>query len=1046
MKVTVGVLLFLFVVHLSEANAPRPPASLGAVVLQSGSAATNKPVTVGDRKAVLKELEQSVRLALSNGQTLEAARSLNRVGRLHLLLNAPESALASHLQALELLLQSPDPQVEIDNLNGSAAAYLNIEKQDTLAQAALDKALSLSKQISYPAGEAQTLLTLSDLQNRTNHETALLSAQQALALWKRAGDKEGMARTYGQIGTYLLALELGSEAVKNFTHAMDLWRELNDVAQQASIVISLGFAECRKAEWQSCITYLSEAYSLLDEEAEPLQMGRIASGLGTSYLENGSPEQGVVQFQKALDYYRRANEHIGVSYAAVGLARSYFFSGDLTQATKYLNEALAPVKKDSVAEALALEYLGKVQIEQGEYTNALIHLESALKMYTSAGNAKEAARVRGLLGQAFYRQGMLPRAKLHYDEALKTFIRLSDRVNQAAIYYALGRLEMKQKKYDAASDYLKRSIDVTEDMRRVATSDDLMIAFSASVQERYEAYIECLMKQDEKQPGRGFAVKAFETSELARARTLSELLLSVQAPGIDPQLAAQQRSLLQALRLKENEQIKLVSRNAPQATLKALEEKRARLEAEYRQLNEVIRSRFPSYDKISRPTAWNLSEIQDQILTDDDDVLLEYSGGVENSYAWTVTRNEFKSYHLPPQKVINEAVQRVYKLVSTSPQDGGERELAQATTELSKLVLDPVASSLNKQRIIVVADGALNYIPFQLLSLSSPADNKPLISNYELINVPSASILGQLRQAKQQRPPRSKILMAFGDPVFESNYAQVKSRTAGELAASAETEANEPWRRALRSVDVNADTFDPSIIEPLPYSKFELKYLSDIAGPGAVVAKGFDASRQKLEGMDLSKYSILHFATHGLLDPRNPELSGFFLSMVDTSGRRQDGFITMQDVYRLQAPVDLVVLSACRTGLGKDVRGEGLIGLTRGFMYAGASSVVASLWKVDDEATSELMKHFYENMLQKGMRPAEALRAAQNALRQNPQWKAPHFWAGFTLQGEFKQPITVPTIRTASLMMQKSVGAGLLTLLLAAIAWGYWRRRPGRIS
>ena len=193
--------------------------------------------------------------------------------------------------------------------------------------------------------------------------------------------------------------------------------------------------------------------------------------------------------------------------------------------------------------------------------------------------------------------------------------------------------------------------------------------------------------------------------------------------------------------------------------------------------------------------------------------------------------------------------------------------------------------------------------------------------------------------------------------------------------------------------------------------------------------------------MDLSQYAILHFATHGYLNPGNPELSGFVLSMIDAEGRPQNGFIRTPDVYRLQAPVDLVVLSACRTGLGKDVRGEGLIGLTRGFMYAGASSVVASLWKVDDEATSELMKHFYANMLQKGMRPAEALRVAQNALRQTPDWQAPHFWAGFTLQGEFKQPIRVPTTRAASVMVQRSVGIGLLIVLLIGIAWGYIRRQ-----
>lgn len=1037
-----SAVLLLLLLGLLETTAPRHPAGLGAVVWQTGLGTTETPVTVEGRRSVLKELEESVRLALSEGQTLEAARDLNRIGGLHLLLNDPQAALASHLQALDLLRQSPDPQVEIDSLNGSAAAYLSLEKQEALAQAALDKALVLSKQVQYTLGEAQTLLTLSDLQNRGHHPTALLTAQGALALWQALNDKEGSARAYIQVGTCYLAQNILTEAAENFVKALEIWRASSNSAQQAEALIMLGFIEHRKGEWQASIDYYTQAYGLLDETAEPEKMGQMAAGLGAAFLESGLPESGVAQYQRALDYYRRAQKPIAISYAIWGLAKSYFLLGDLAQASTFIQQSLDSVEEDSLPAAPPLEYLGRVHIELAEYTAALQYLESALKIYTNAENPKEVYRVQALLGQVYDRQGLVDRARLHYSHALDGFTSLTDRVNQAAVYYALGQLELKQRNYEEASVYLQRSIDVTENIRRVSTSSDLTTAFSATVQERYETFIECLMKMHDKHPTRGFAIKAFETSELGRARTLSELLLAVQtnlAPGVDPRLAARQRSLRQTLRIKENDKINLLAKTDTQEKLKALEVETARLEGEYKEVNEAIRSRYPSYYELSRPTAWDLRQIQEEI-PDDDAVLLEYSLGAENSYAWTITRSEFTSHKLPGQKVIKEAVRRVYASLNKRPAAGDEAELTEATAELSQLVLAPVASSLNKQRIIVVADGALNYVPFQLLRASSSA-KEPLISNYEIINVPSASILGQLRQEKQQRRPRSKTLAAFGDPVFASNYAQFKGSTSGELVASMKTGESEPWSRAWRDVEMNADTFDPSVIQPLIYSKFELKNLSDIAGPESFVATGFEASRQKLETTDLSEYAILHFATHGLLDPKSPELSGFFLSMVDPEGRSQNGFITMQDVYRLQAPVDLVVLSACRTGLGKDVRGEGLIGLTRGFMYAGASSVVASLWKVDDEATAELMKHFYGNMLQKGLRPAEALRTAQNTLRQNPLWQSPHFWAGFTLQGEFKEPIRMPQPAGASPMVQKAVGGALLLALMAGIGWGYWRRR-----
>jgi len=389
-----------------------------------------------------------------------------------------------------------------------------------------------------------------------------------------------------------------------------------------------------------------------------------------------------------------------------------------------------------------------------------------------------------------------------------------------------------------------------------------------------------------------------------------------------------------------------------------------------------------------------------------------------------------KVVELPGSDEITAAVRGVYENVKEPSAETNE-QLSKATAKLSEMILRPVSDQLTASRVIVVADGALNYIPFQLLP-NPLASNEPLVARYEVINAPSASTLGQLRQEKQQRPHGTKVLAAFGDPVFASNYAQFTDSSAGEVLATTNTQA--------RDIEVEADKFDPNSIQPLLYTKRELKNITEIVGAKSRVVSGFEASRETLDSLDLAQFSILHFATHGFFDPKKPEHSGFVLSTVDLKGHRQDGFITMPDVYRLHAPVDLVVLSACRTGLGEDVKGEGLIGLTRGFMYAGASSVVASLWNVDDEATAELMKHFYANMLQKGMRPAEALRLAQNKLRENPAWQSPHYWAAFVLQGEFKEPIRLPLPTGAPRAVQNIVGLALLLLLLLGIAWGYQRR------
>jgi CHAT domain-containing protein len=277
---------------------------------------------------------------------------------------------------------------------------------------------------------------------------------------------------------------------------------------------------------------------------------------------------------------------------------------------------------------------------------------------------------------------------------------------------------------------------------------------------------------------------------------------------------------------------------------------------------------------------------------------------------------------------------------------------------------------------------------------------------------------------------RSKVLAAFGNPALGTGASDNASDASGEHL-----------RYALRDIELNGDDFDLSAVGQLFFAEREINSLREIASPAATfAATGVAANRKQLFSMDFSQYAILHFATHGLLDPKRPEHSGILLSMVDDQGKSQKGFISLQDVYSLRAPVDLVVLSACRTGLGLDIRGEGLVGLTRGFMYAGATTVVASLWKVNDEATAELMKRFYTEMLQNRKTPDEALRIAQNYIRQNPRWSAPHFWAGFTLQGEYQY---VVNSKRGWRRFSVLIVVGLVGIVLVSIGgWYRYRVRP----
>ena len=343
--------------------------------------------------------------------------------------------------------------------------------------------------------------------------------------------------------------------------------------------------------------------------------------------------------------------------------------------------------------------------------------------------------------------------------------------------------------------------------------------------------------------------------------------------------------------------------------------------------------------------------------------------------------------------------------------------ISEEAARFGKLVLGPAFTRLGRKRLLIVPDGALQYIPFQALLVPVTAKGNgdtaqsnarvgteelvPLIVEHEIVNEPSASALALVLNETAQRKQGPNTIAVFANPVFGPDDPRVKSASSLE-PHGAEHSQETRVREAFSDVGFGEGMRVP----PLPASREEANaIIAVVPGGTGFKADGFEASRATIMRPELGQFRIVHFATHGFVDYQHPELSGLVLSLVDEKGKPQDGFLRMHDIYNLKLPVDLVVLSACNTALGKDVKGEGLIGLTRGFMYAGAGGVVASLWKVDDDATAELMTHFYEGMFKRGLTPAAALREAQLAMRSQKRWQAPYFWAAFVIQGQYNQHV-----------------------------------------
>jgi len=254
------------------------------------------------------------------------------------------------------------------------------------------------------------------------------------------------------------------------------------------------------------------------------------------------------------------------------------------------------------------------------------------------------------------------------------------------------------------------------------------------------------------------------------------------------------------------------------------------------------------------------------------------------------------------------------------------------------------------------------------------------------------SALATQRQNREGLESPAKEIAAFADPVFsatDNRFGEVSVK--GDISPTVEM------------LQQTASFVETDQLQRLPATAYEARSIVELVEPGqSLLALGFEANLESLHQANLGDYRIVHFATHGLIDSRYPALSALAFSQFDEDGKPVDGFLRLHDIYKLDLNADLVTMSACSTALGREISGEGLTGLTQGLMHSGSRSVLASLWQVPDRATAELMKRFYQNLLNKNQKPAEALRNAQLDLSSQARWSSPYFWSAFVLQGEWQ--------------------------------------------
>jgi CHAT domain-containing protein len=673
---------------------------------------------------------------------------------------------------------------------------------------------------------------------------------------------------------------------------------------------------------------------------------------------------------------------------------------------------------DKAGEATTLNNIGGVYKDLGEKQKALEFYNQSLPLSRATGDKATEAGTLNNIGLVYDALGEKQKALEFYNQSLPLSRATRDKAGEATTLYNFAYLERNRGNLNVALTQVEAAITIIEDLRTKIGSQELRASYFAQVQNQgyYQFYIDLLMQLHKTNPNKGYDAQALHASERARARSLLELLTEANAnirQGVNPKLLDEERNLQQQLSAAEYNREQLFKGQYTNKQLTEIKQQIETLLTRLQQLEGEIRVNSPRYAALKYPQPLNLQQIQQQVL-DDNTLLLEYSLGEERSYLWAVTKTSITSYELLPRADIETAAQEFYKQLKS------ETGSIEEGMKLSQMLLAPVVNQLGNKRLLIVGDGALQSIPFAALPIpegtspptpllqgeesNSPAPPSlagkgvgglgftPLLVQHEIVSLPSASTIGVLRSELKDRKPAPKTLVAIADPVFSPNDDRFK------------TSQPQPTNAATIPAEVKRSASDIAVnLDRLQYSRKEAEQILALVPENQrFSAFDFTANRTTATLPDLSQYRFIHLATHGLLNTVHPELSGVVLSLFDENGADTDGFLRLNDIFNLNLPAELVVLSACETGLGKDVKGEGLVGLTRGFMYAGAKRVAVSLWSVNDTATASLMTKFYQQMLEKKLNPVAALRAAQLEMWKTEQWKAPYYWAAFVVQGEWQ--------------------------------------------
>jgi len=975
-----------------------------------------------------------------------------KAGDVSLVLSDLREALRLYKQALLFAEKSGDRMVQGKALSQTGLVYSYMGDNE-VAKKHLTKAVAILKVAEDdPDATARKVYgeALSHLAEVTYSEGYFPNALDQFDKSKKffVDDSEGQAKIH-LFGAYIAgSLGDNEKALSEVNQSLDLYRAKNNRDGEGLSLSALGHVYSSKGEQDQAIQLHRDAIEIFRSIGDRLGETVALNGIGQAYQRMKQYELALGNYEEAL----RLFEHVGaldfVAVMTFKLAKLHQLMGHDEQALPYYQRCLtlSRAAKKARNEANALSEIAIVYASQGHRDQAVKQLQRAQGFFKTIGDFRGQATALNNYCDFLLRPNQHLEALPTCREAQSLSERVGDKSILLTALYNLARAHKAVGEFEVGLAFIRQAIDISENLRASVGSPEARASFFSEVRQYYDLYRDILMELDRGHPGEGFATRAFLGSEESRARSLRELIKESQRDlrtGATSDLLRREREVNGLFRMLAQQEYDLsLSKSRNTAELAEIVKQMDQLRAEHQEIQAKLRAQNLKQPSIAPLELKDLEQIQKELQAAGA-VLLEYSLGDERSYLWAITSDSVRSYELPPRQQLEDATRKLYEsIVARQKSDGdyqanvdaADNHYSEIAAQLSEMLLRPVAEQLGNRRLIVVTEGALQYVQFEALPTPGAvptAAGTPsyLIQTNEIVVLPSMSTLMTMRAERSRVASPGRVVAVIADPVFGPSDDRVKSRELSPTVSHA----------ASSSVDQPVAADHVQVPTRLVYASEEADAIVKAAPWGTtMVARGFDANCETAMSPRVGEYQIVHFATHGFLNSEHPELSAIILSGVDQNGVERNGLMSLPDIYSLDLSAELVVLSACETALGKDIKGEGWVGLTHSFMSAGSKSVVASLWKVDDRATSILMSDFYQSMLRNGMPPVAALRAAKLRMMQDKEWSAPYYWAGFVFQGDYESRIKVES------NSRPLLGIALLMLVLISSGLVVFRRRTSR--